>query len=52
LSAILSRSGKFEAHGRSGWTLAKGEIEFLRKADAELAETLLESGLVVENVGP
>jgi hypothetical protein len=54
LSAILSRSGRFTAHGRSGWTLKTEEeraaeqreaaIGFYRKADPEYAE-VLEQGL-------
>lgn len=50
LSAILSRSGRFTAHGRTGWTLKTEEeraaeqgdaaINFYRKADPEYAEVL------------
>jgi hypothetical protein len=60
LSAILSRAGKFKAHGRSGWTLKTTEeltqernanaIAFYRKADPELAE-LYESNVLPRPYG-
>jgi hypothetical protein len=49
LSAILSRSGKFQAHGRSGWTLVKPK-EPSQAPKSNGAEPLVQADERIRNV--